>query len=89
MFWMVLGGCPHMEELENKMVEFMRPLFGSMAERTIENQKAKLGIGEGDLSHDDYVRVIEAIGDLCKHMAGDAIAGRIQAGLTEILEVGK
>jgi hypothetical protein len=26
------------EELEEKMVEFMRPMFGDMAERTIEKQ---------------------------------------------------
>ena len=62
------------KEIENQMMEFMKPLFGDMAQKTIDNQKAKLELGE-ELSQGDY-----------KKMAGNAIADKIYSGLMEIIE---
>ena len=73
-------------ELENRMIEFMRPMFGDMAEKTIENQMNKLGVEREDLTKEDYLKVAQAISDLCSHMAGEAIARKIRNGLMEILE---
>ncbi len=74
------------EELENRMIEFMRPMFGDMAEKTIENQMNKLDVERESLSKEDYLEVAQAISDLCSHMAGEAIAHKIHVGLIEILE---
>lgn len=73
-------------ELENRMIEFMRPMFGDMAEKTIENQMNKLGVERENLTREDYLEVAKAISDLCSHMAGEAIAHKIHVGLMEILE---
>ena len=73
------------KDIEIKMEEFMKPLFGDMAHKTIENQKAKLELGE-EINHQDYVAVAESIRDLCRKMAGNAIAEKIYGGLMEILE---
>jgi hypothetical protein len=73
-------------EIESQMIEFMRPLFGDMAEKTMENQKRKLGLEEGKPSLEDYQKIAEAIRDLCRHMAGDAIAIKIYGGLLELLD---
>ncbi len=73
-------------DIESQMIEFMRPLFGDMAEKAMENQKRKLGLEEGRQSLEDYQKIAEAIRDLCRHMAGDAIAIRIYSGLIELLE---
>ena len=67
------------------MIEFMRPLIGDMAERAMDNQKKKLGIDKTEPSLDDYKKIAEAIRDLCRHMAGDAIANKIYKGLIELL----
>jgi len=72
-------------DIEIKMEEFMKPLFGDMAQKTIDNQKAKLELGE-ELSSQDYEEVAKAIRDLCRNMAGSAIADKIYTGLIEILE---
>jgi len=73
------------ENIETKMEEFMKPLFGDMAQKTIDNQKAKLELGE-EINTQDYVAVAESIRDLCRKMAGNAIADKIYNGLLEILE---
>jgi hypothetical protein len=73
-------------DIESQMIEFMRPLFGDMAEKAMENQKRKLGLEEGKPSLNDYQKIAEAIRDLCRHMAGDAIAIKIYAGLLDLLE---
>lgn len=73
------------KDIEIKMEEFMKPLFGDMAKKTIENQKAKLELGE-EINRQDYVAVAESIQDLCRKMAGNAIADNIYNGLIEILE---
>ena len=73
------------KNIEIKMEEFMKPLFGDMAQKTIDNQKAKLELGE-DINPQDYIAVAESIRDLCRKMAGNAIADKIYDGLMEILE---
>ena len=73
------------KNIETKMEEFMKPLFGDMAQKTIDNQKAKLELGE-DIDRQDYVAVAESIQDLCRKMAGNAVADKIYNGLMEILE---
>jgi demethoxyubiquinone hydroxylase (CLK1/Coq7/Cat5 family) len=72
-------------EIEHQMIEFMRPLFGDMAEKALENQKTKLGIKK-KASSEDYKKIAGSIRDLCKHMAGEVIADKIYTGLMEILE---
>ena len=74
------------KEVENKMMEFMKPLFGDMAQKTIDNQKAKLDLEGGELSHEEYMEIAESIRDLCRKMAGNAIADKIYGGLMEIIE---
>ena len=73
-------------EVENKMMEFMKPLFGDMAQKTIDNQKTKLDLEGGDLSYEEYMKIAESIRDLCRKMAGNAIADKIYGGLMEIIE---
>ena len=72
-------------DIETKMEEFMKPLFGDMAQKTIDNQKAKLELGE-EINRQEYIAVAEAIQDLCRKMAGSAVADKIYDGLMEILE---
>jgi hypothetical protein len=74
------------KSVERKMTEFMRPIFGDMAGRTIDNQKLKLELARGELSYEQYVRIVESIFQLCQKMAGVAIASRVQKGLMEILD---
>lgn len=71
--------------IETQMIEYMRPLFGDMAEKAMENQKSKLGIKK-TASVKDYRKIAEAIRELCMNMAGEAIAERIHTGLVEILD---
>ena len=40
----------------------------------------------GKLSRQDYMAIAESIRDLCRKMAGNAIADKIYTGLVEILE---
>lgn len=73
-------------DMEDEMVKFMQPLFGEMAGKTLAIQKKKLGIDDKKLCYEDYNGLIDAIRNLCKSMAGDAIASKIYEGLREILE---
>ena len=73
-------------DIEKKMMEFMRPLFGDMARKTIENQKEKLNFKKGELTHDQYVQIVESIRDLCYKMAGNAVAEKLRKGLMQIVE---
>lgn len=73
------------KDIEIKMKEFMKPLFGDMAQKTIDNQKAKLELGE-EIDRQDYIAVAQAIQDLCRKMAGSAVADKIYDGLMQILE---
>ncbi len=73
-------------DMDSEMVKFMQPLFGEMADKTVELQKKKLGIDEKELGYDDYVKLIDSIRSMCKTMAGDAIANKIYEGLKDILD---
>ena len=72
-------------DIETQMIEFMRPLFGDMADKAMENQKTKLGIKK-KATIEDYQKIADSIKDLCSSMAGEAIADKIYEGLVEILE---
>jgi hypothetical protein len=72
--------------VEEKMMEFMRPLFGDMARKTIETQKEKLELTKGELTYEQYIKIIEAIRVLCMKMAGPGIAENIRKGLVKILD---
>ena len=72
-------------DLDNKMVDYMKPLFGEMAARTIQIHKERLGF-KGELNRDNYISVVKSIASLCRTMAGDAIARRMEEGLTRIVE---
>lgn len=72
--------------IEKKMIEFMRPLFGDMARKTIENQKEKLKLTKGELTHDQYIQIIKSVRTLCYKMAGGPVADKLEAGLMQILD---
>jgi hypothetical protein len=74
------------KSVEAKMTEFMRPIFGDMAGKAIESQKAKLDLSKGELTYEQYSKLVDSIFQLCQRMAGATIAGRLQKGLMEILE---
>ncbi len=71
---------------EKKMIEFMQPLFGDMAKRTIDNQKEKLHLAKGELTKEQYAQVVMAISDLCQKMAGPSISDKVRKGLMEIVK---
>jgi hypothetical protein len=68
------------------MMEFMRPMFGDMARKTIEKQKEKLNLTKGELSYDQYTQIVDAIRILTFKMAGPGIAENIRKGLIKILD---
>jgi hypothetical protein len=70
---------------EKKMTEFMQPLFGDMARKTLERQKEKLRLNKGELTKEQYAQIVEAISDLCLKMAGAAISEKVRKGLMEIV----
>ena len=74
---------------EKKMMDFMRPLFGDMARKTIENQKEKLNLTKGELTYEQYVQIVESIRNLCFKMAGSAVADKLRKGLMQIIEIEK
>jgi len=71
---------------EKKMIEFMQPLFGDMAKKTIDRQKEKLNLARGELSREQYAQIVKAISDLCQKMAGPSISEKVKAGLLEIVQ---
>jgi hypothetical protein len=71
-------------DLDAQLADFMKPLFGDMAQRTIQLQKDRLGL-KGDLGRDGYLSVVKSIVSICRGMAGDAIARRMEDGLTKIV----
>ena len=72
-------------DIDAKLEEFLKPLFGDMATLTIENQKKSLGFS-GEMSEDQYLDLAEEIKDLCEGMAGSLIAQKIYEGLVSIIE---
>ena len=71
--------------VDNKLEEFLKPLFGDMATMTIETQKEKLGISGPDLTQDQYMDLAEEIKELCEDMAGTLMAQKIYEGLIAIV----
>lgn len=75
--------------IDTEIVQFMRPLFGDMAECTINVQKEKLGLMKDNLTSEEYMMVVDSIVALCRRMAGEAIARRIEDGLKRIVNEAK
>jgi hypothetical protein len=71
-------------DIETRMVESLRPLFGDFAASALEQQKAKLGIG-ASMDRAEYLRLIEAIKTMCRQIAGPSIADRVYQGLVAIV----
>ena len=71
-------------DIETRMVESLRPLFGDFAESALEQQKAKLGIG-ASMDRSAYLRLIEEIKRMCSQVAGPLIADRVYQGLVAIV----
>ena len=74
-------------ELESRLVESMRPLFGDFAESALQQQKAKLGIRHA-AGRDEHIRLIEGIKTMCSTIAGPMIADRLYQGLVAIVREG-
>ncbi len=71
---------------EKKMIEFMQPLFGDMAKKTIEKQKEKLNLAKGELTKEQYAQIVKSISVLCQRMAGPSISERVRKGLMDIVQ---
>ena len=71
-------------DLDAQLANYLKPLFGEMAEKTLQLQKERLGL-KGELGRDGYLSVVKSIVSLCRTMAGDAIARRMEDGLTKIV----
>ena len=72
-------------DVDSKLADYLKPLFGEMAESTVQLHKERLGL-KGELSRDNYLSVVKSIGSLCRTMAGEAMARRMEEGLTRIVE---
>lgn len=73
-----------MTEIETRMVEYMRPLFGEFADSALEQQKAKLGLPERPEAS-EYMRLVEGIRAMCTQIAGASVAEKVYAGLMKIV----
>ena len=73
------------EDLEVRMVECMKPLFGDYAETAFAQQKAKLGIS-GPGRPDDYVRLATEIKAMCDSIAGAGVAERVYEALLSAVQ---
>ena len=71
-------------DIETRIVEYMRPLFGEFAASAFEQQKVKVGIGSQP-TRADYMRLAESIKAMCAHVAGDVVAAKVYAGLVTIV----
>jgi hypothetical protein len=71
--------------VDAKLADYLKPLFGEMAESTVQLHKERLGL-KGELNRDNYISVVKSIGSLCRTMAGEAMARRMEEGLTKIVE---
>ena len=72
-------------DVDAKLADYMKPLFGEMAENTVQIHKERLGL-RGELDRDNYLSVVKSIGSLCRTMAGESIARKMEEGLTRIVE---
>ena len=71
--------------VDAKLADYIKPLFGEMAESTVQLHKERLGL-KGELNRDNYISVVKSIASLCRTMAGEAMARRMEEGLTRIVE---
>ena len=71
-------------DIDSKMAEYMKPLFGEYAAAALQQQKTKLGIQEGS-GADDYMRLVDEIRTMCSQIAGTAVAEKVYKGLEEIV----
>jgi len=71
-------------DLEKRIVDCMRPLFGEFAATAFAQQKAKLKLGEG-AAPEDYLPLVEEIRTMCDQVAGPAVAEKIYTGLVAIV----
>ena len=74
-------------DLETRLVESMRPLFGDFAESALQQQKVKLGLRE-TMGRTEYLRLVEGIKGMCASLAGPSIAERLYQGLVAIVKDG-
>lgn len=74
------------DNLEDRIVECMRPLFGEFAVSALEQQKAKLGMGRGHLGAAEYERLASEIRAMCSQIAGPVVAERVYSGLLAIVK---
>jgi len=72
-------------ELDKKIEDYLRPLFGDMAPIALTTQKEKLSLNEEKMSKESYFVVAENIKNMCTEMAGDLIADKIHSGLLDII----
>lgn len=71
-------------DIDGRMVEYMKPLFGEFAGSAFEQQKVKVGIGPQP-TRADYLRLADAIRTMCAEVAGDVVASKVYAGLVMIV----
>ena len=72
-------------DIDIKIEEFLKPLFGDMATMTIETQKAKLGVSK-NLTQEQYMDLADEIKELCEEMAGSLMAQKIYEGLITLIK---
>jgi len=71
-------------DIEARIVEYMKPLFGEFAVSALQQQKAKVGLSESP-SRVEYMRLVEAIRTMCAQVAGPVVAANMHAGLVTII----
>ena len=71
-------------ELEKRIVDYMRPLFGEFAATAFAQQKAKLKLGDA-AAPEEYLLLVEEIRTMCNQVAGPAVAEKIYTGLVAIV----
>ena len=74
-----------MPDLEAQIVDYMRPLFGEFAATAFAQQKAKLGMGEHQLTSDQYEALVEGIRTMCNQVACPTVADRVYTGLIALV----
>lgn len=71
-------------EIDSKIVEQIRPLFGEFAQAAFEQQKQMVGV-QGTYGPGDYQRLAEGIRTMCSQIAGAAVAEKVYRELVTIL----
>jgi hypothetical protein len=71
-------------DIDGRIVEYMKPMFGEFAGNAFQQQKVKIGIGD-QATRADYMRLVESIRSMCAEVAGDIVAAKVYAGLVTIV----